>query len=394
MRSTLRLLILFLLLSLSPLALADTAADITAGTIVTNARGAVVKEATDRRPKTSLLKDRGREFYDVSLPEDSACHHIYLELVGQPVPYKVEAQDAAGLWQTVAQAEHPFAHQYFKVEGLRQFRLSPAEPTKKAAPGEIYLYGQGERPEHIQLWQMPEGKMDMMLIVAHPDDELLWFGGTIPYYAGVRDKKLLNVYMAPCTDRRRTELLNGLWHSGQGIYPVLGPFRDIRAKTLQEANGAWGKGRIDRFLVGLLRQWQPDVVLTHAANGEYGHGAHKATSEGAVRAVQQAALASERHSESEAFGLWEVKKLYLHLGGAKGRIEMDWSAPQDRFQGRSSIEVAAESFAKHVSQQGFNMPADDSRLTNRVFQLVHSTVGEDKLKDDFLEHVGEQLAER
>lgn len=54
--------------------------------------------------------------------------------------------------------------------------------------GELYVYGAGEVPSEVQRWGMPSGKMDMMLIVAHPDDELLWFGGTIPYYAGQLNK--------------------------------------------------------------------------------------------------------------------------------------------------------------------------------------------------------------
>lgn len=109
---------------------------------------------------------------------------------------------------------------------------------------ELSVFGPGEVPGEVQRWEIPGGKMDMMLIVAHPDDELIWFGGTIPCYAGQLGKKLLNVYMTCGADYRRTELLNGLWHCGQRIYPIIGRFRYARVKTLDECNAKWGAKKV------------------------------------------------------------------------------------------------------------------------------------------------------
>lgn len=382
-----RLCLLLAALLLTCSALADEASDITSQALIRNARGQEVAELTDRRPQTSLAKDGGKAHYTITLPEGLTCAHLYVEQASRPVRLRVEVQDAAGQWQKASASDHPFLHQYMKLDGLSRFRLTSDEAGRIAVLGELYLFGEGELPGFVQRWQMPEGKMDMMQIVAHPDDELLWFGGAIPYYAGVRGKKLLNVYMAPTGYRRQTEMLNGLWHAGQRLYPVLGPFRDVSSRTLKQGNEAWGQYRIERFIVDLLRQWQPDVVLTHAQNGEYGHGAHRATSAGAAAAVAKAAVDQHYKDSAQAYGTWQVKKLYRHLGGEEGRLQMDWTGPQDCFGGRSCIEVASEAFSRYLTQQRFQMPEDGSRLDNRIFQLVHSTVGEDEEKDDFFEHV-------
>lgn len=382
-------LILFLFIFLPPpSASAGTAPDITSQCLVTNARGLPVSEATDRKPRTSLQKQKkaDKAFFTVSLPQP--VYHIYVELVKDPLPLVIQVEGEGG-WRTVAQAEYPFAHQYFAVPGLTRFRIAARDPIKEGPSlGELYLFGEGEVPPQVQRWQMPSGKMDMMLIVAHPDDELLWFGGTIPTYAGQRGMKLLNVYMVPGTDLRRTELLNGLWHCGQTLYPLFGPFRDLRAGTAEAVYGVWGKKRVQQTITAWLRRWQPDVVLTHAVGGEYGHGAHRATSRGVQEAIKASADAAMYPQSPVDAGPWQVKKLYLHLGGAQGRLEMDWHQPLAAFGGETSYQVAAEAFAMHLSQQSFKMPTDDSRLTNARFQLVFSRVGTDTSAKDFLEHVG------
>ncbi|MBQ8080714.1 MAG: PIG-L family deacetylase [Clostridia bacterium] len=62
----------------------------------------------------------------------------------------------------------------------------------------------------------------MLLLSAHPDDELLWFGGTLPTYAGERGKQVQLVYLAHGDARRKNELLDGLWTCGVHAYPVIG----------------------------------------------------------------------------------------------------------------------------------------------------------------------------
>jgi len=381
-----RLCLLCLLLCLAPLARAETSGDITRRCSVTDDRGRAVIKATDRRPKSAHRELTG--YYTVTMPKRSPVCHIYVQLHGEPQRLAIQAPDAQG-WVTVAQSGFAFAHQYFAVESLTAFRIVRADG---GMPGpvisELFVYGPGEVPGEVQRWEMPSGKMDMMLIVAHPDDELIWFGGTIPCYAGQLGKKLLNVYMTCGTDYRRTELLNGLWHCGQRIYPIIGRFRDARVKTLDECNAKWGAKRVQETITAWLRQWRPDVVLTHSAWGEYGHGAHRATADGVLQAVKASGQADNFGQSAEAFGVWEVKKLYLHLGGEKNRILMDWRRPLDAFEGATAYEVAVEALAFHQSQDTWKIANEKSRFSSARFDLVHTTVGADARRDDFFEHIG------
>ena len=386
MRKILLLLcLLLLLLCLVPLTHAETARDITSRCKVSDDRNQEVIKATDRRSKSAH-----RELtcsYTVKLPRHSPAYHIYIQLHGDPQPLAIQIPDGEG-WVTVAKSQYAFAHQYFAVEGLTSFRIVRADGEKPGPTlSELYVYGAGEVPPEVQRWEMPSGKMDMMLIVSHPDDELLWFGGAIPYYAGQLGKKFLNVYMTCGADYRRTELLNGLWHCGQRLYPIIGHFRDTRAMTLDDCYAKWGANRTQLTITGWLRHWQPDVVLTHSAYGEYGHGAHRATADGVLQAVKASGKAEKFSPSAEAFGVWEVKKLYQHLGGEKNSILMDWHRPLAAFEGKTSFDVACEALALHLSQDTWKMPKEGTRFSCARFDLVYTTVGTDVRKDDFFEHI-------
>lgn len=84
----------------------------------------------------------------------------------------------------------------------------------------------------------------MMLVVAHPDDDLLWFGGLLPYYAGEKGLRVQVVYLAPTSTSRRTELLAALWECGVTAYPTFLGFHDKQAKDLNGQYKMWRKSRV------------------------------------------------------------------------------------------------------------------------------------------------------
>ncbi len=61
----------------------------------------------------------------------------------------------------------------------------------------------GIPPDTVQICQKPGEKVDMILIAGHPDDELLWFGGLLPYYAGELKKSVLFITAAMTRTIRR-----------------------------------------------------------------------------------------------------------------------------------------------------------------------------------------------
>ena len=363
------------------------------GTVAAQADEAaeITEQAAFSVKKPKLLLDGDLATYwsgdvlEITLPEDAACHALYLSFFDTP-PSLVVSVQAEGSWQRVCAQPQPYYNACVKLEeGATKLRLENAR-GESFSVSEIHLFGEGELPAWVQQWQPFTGKADLMVLAAHPDDELLFMGGTIPYYAGERGKKVIVVYMTfPRQKERYNELLDGLWHCGVREYPQLSPFRDVvtrDADAFVESLG--GETVVMGYIVEVLRKYQPDVVVTHDRDGESGHGAHKAASRLMREGIHLAANASYQPAKGKP---WQVKKLYLHLY-KYNKVRMDWYQPLTAFGGKDAMTVATEAFECHVSQvkSGTDM-GSGLRRDNSSFGLWFSSVGEDVEKNDFFEHI-------
>ena len=141
------------------------------------------------------------------------------------------------------------------------------------------------------------------------------------------------------------------------------------------------------------------MVLTHDVNGEYGHGAHRVCADAALRCVDYAADAGKYADSAAQYGVWQVKKLYLHLY-SEGVLEMDWDQPLSALDGRTGYQAALDAYAWHVSQheagqknpktgkfEYFTVEPRDSDYSCCRFGLAYSAVGPDVEKNDFLENI-------
>ena len=75
-----------------------------------------------------------------------------------------------------------YVHKFIRLEqDVASFVL-----TMPAYSGltDLYAFSEGALPDWVQLWQPPCERADLMVMPAHADDEFLWFGGAMPYYAG------------------------------------------------------------------------------------------------------------------------------------------------------------------------------------------------------------------
>lgn len=63
---------------------------------------------------------------------------------------------------------------------------------------------------------------------------------------------------------------------------------------------------------------------------------------------------------------------------------MDWRRPLDAFEGATAYEVAVEALAFHQPQDTWKIANEKSRFSSVRFDLVHTTVGADVRRDDFL----------
>lgn len=389
-----KLIWLLLPLLLLPLcALGDTARDITGECrfVVPNNKGNV-PYLRDRNEMTAASAEAYRYPHITINVGETPVAAVYVEFGRNPMPFDV-LKKVGGEWVVIARSdEGEYAQHYAEFEPQTEpfrIRFDTGNMARTLVVREIYVFSEGERDEEIvHTWDAPVEKADILFIATHPDDEILWFGGAIPTYAGARGCAVQVLYATCCYDYRRLELLNGLWHCGVRNYPEIGPFEDFSEEHVDAVFAVWGKKAIETYLVQQIRRFRPEVVVTQDANGEYGHSQHKAVSASVQRAVELAADPAYDPGSAAQYGAWEVKKLYLHLGDAPTLV-MDWEQPLDFFGGKTALTVAREAFTYHKSQnqEKFSVPGPGEACDSTLYTLARSTVGEDSAGGDFLENI-------
>ena len=320
--------------------------------------------------------------------EGESIAAVYIQFYRTGTAFDVQTQNGEGKWQTAASCVTDYLTGYVRLETpASAVRIVPKSGRMYVA--EVHAFAEGDTPDWVQRWEPPLEKADLLLISGHPDDEILFMGGTLPYYAGELGKAVQVAYLVPSMPYRRLELLDGLWLCGVRNYPDLGPFADRYSFSLNELYRmkGWAKDSVERYVTGLYRRYRPEVVVTHDVNGEYGHAVHRAAAAAAAQCVTLAADESYQEKRLAYTEPWQVKKLYLHLYG-ENTLRMDWRKPLERFGGRTAFDMAETAFACHISQQRTDYKVEDfGPYDNAVFGLAFTAVEEDVEKNDFFEHI-------
>ena len=165
--------LMLLLLLLAVPALAQDAADITAeAKIVSSSRVWAAVRATDRDYSTAWTSDKER-YPSLEITSKTPCYGLYVCFGEDVKPWNVQVLQGKK-WTTVATGDGLYAHEYLPLDGLTHFRITYDDGTKcKLSVTELYLLSQGDVPAFVQRWQPTVEKADLMLLVAHPDDEIL-----------------------------------------------------------------------------------------------------------------------------------------------------------------------------------------------------------------------------
>ena len=281
-----------------------------------------------------------------------------------------------------------FAHRYIPFEGEESLRLVlKGQKDRGFALSEFFVLAGAEPPSWVQRWEPQFERADLLVLVAHPDDELIWMGGALPYYTKERKLDVAVAYLTCSNPLRRSELLNGLWTAGIRHYPYIGEFRDRRLSRIKDIYQMWGgREKVEEHIVSLYRRLKPRVVLSHDLQGEYGHPAHVICARNAVTAFDIAADSKIYPESAELYGVWNVSKLYLHLY-AENQIEMDWEQPLDSLGGVTPLEITRDAFNQHRSQRSKISVEVKGPHSAARFGLVSSLVGDDERKNDFFENI-------
>ncbi len=352
----------------------------------------IQKYIKDRKYDTEWASRKEAEpWIHVTAPEGALCSGVYICFSAkEPIPWKVQVPQGDG-WATIARGAGKYLHEYAALPDVSVFRITT--DTGDAAQlrvAELYVLGEGDLPGWVQIWEPTPQKADILLLIAHPDDEYVFFGGLLPDYAVERGCSVVVALMTAYDFQRVAELLNGLWRCGVRTYPSIGRFTDRFSKSAKDAYRiCGGKEAVQRYVIALFRKYRPEVVVTHDLKGEYGHGMHMACADASLACAAFAADPAQDTESAESYGVWQIRKLYLHLYPDRP-IHMDWEKPLSAFGGQTGREAANEALKCHTSQQGTSFTAvypAGHKYSASDFGLAFSTVGEDRLKNDFLENI-------
>ena len=172
-------------------------------------------------------------YLGISSPEP--MYGLYLCFREMPDSYVIQRRENDE-WVDLLEGDTRFYHVFYELSGETDIRIFSTQQKKhRLMLNELFVFGAGDVPDWVQRWNDTEEKADILFLVAHPDDELIFLAGAIPTYDVELEKRVVVAYLTFANKTRRSEALNGLWTMGVRNYPVFGPFPDAEGSL--QGNG-------------------------------------------------------------------------------------------------------------------------------------------------------------
>lgn len=390
-----KIILAFLSLVLLCTGVRAASADRTTDAPTSYAKKSTYADARKRKSLVNRLGDRDEgTYYSFSKDEwvsvrwkNAEVDFVYFEWTDKigvdPAPYTIELLDADGGVLETREGEPYWNNGVEIAEGVFGVRLTPHADAELCT---LIPYI-GGAPKDYHPWQPTVQKAGFLVIAMHPDDDCLFMGNVVATYGAERGFNGTILYLATRTRVRRTEALNGAWIMGLRTYPLMAGLPNIGAKYREARKNEFLPEDVERVLVRYLRRLKPEVAVTHDDNGEYGHWQHIMIAETIRLAVKDAADPAYDPDSASQYGVWQVKKLYLHLA-AENPIFITATEPLAAFDGRTGLEVAQEAYQCHQSQRLWNhLCNNENECSLERFGLVFSTVGLDTGINDLFEHI-------
>jgi len=386
-----------ILCSFVPVAFAAAASDITkycAFTPSSNASG--FRYATDGQYATKWSSAKSSTHaIGFTISASHPIGGIYFIWSAAPASWELFAQEGNGDYTSIRTGgAEGYLTQYVSVPspyaGYRTFRLNitPVSSSSSVDLAEMTVFGPGDAPYYAPSWQPFTGRIDLLTIVSHPDDEALYMSVPMVTYAN-QGKSCETVFMTygTTTSIRRYEAQECAWSLGNKTYPVMGSFPDVKTTSRDAMARYWSTDGAVGFLVEQIRKYKPSVVVTHDVNGEYGHGAHMLTQYATALAFQYAADPARYPDSANRYGTWQAGKLYVHLSNQNTLALMSLTETCPTFGGRTILKVIQDAYIRHDSQLPGRALPTSGAYDMRKFGLVLTNVGSDAAKNSMFENV-------
>ena len=384
------LILILLLTALAAVAEAAQAPDLTSRCDYDLNGSHSVKALTDRKFTTYWESKKSLHPY-VIITSPEPVYGLYLCFRTLPEQYEIQAARGED-WVTVQAGDQPYYHAFYPLGGELKIRiLATGEAKETIGFNEISVFGEGKVPAWVQRWEPTPEKTDLLFVIAHPEEEALYLGGAIPYYACGKQCSVAVATLTQVNTTRRSELLNSLWSMGYRYYPIIGSFRDAKGKDAKAAFKSAGREDVYAFVTGAIRQTKPEVIVTMDESGEGKNGQRMMAAEACRECFSRAADASQDPDSAKTWGTWQAQKLYLHLYG-DDPTRFDWTRRVENMGGWTGIGLAYRAFQYYKTRESTDLTVFGTGTTyaNDTFGLAETLVGPDEEKNDFLEHIPEE----
>lgn len=274
--------------------------------------------------------------------------------------------DAEGdcVWEETA-AEERLDLCFFAPDGA--YGVTVSFPQKECCVSELAVYGEGELPASVQRWEAPLESPAFLLVCGYPGDELLYFGGLIPYC--VSNGIPFDIVYIASYDRERTEeALQALWSLGVENEPVFLGCGNRHNRDVSYLLVNWKEKRTAAALAATVDSIAPYVIVTFPETGEtdrlfdFKDGWGKQRSFGEAQTAAAGRIAGLAMQQRREDGLVDIPVL-VKTDGAGMTVPV--SDALGAYGDRSGTEVARETylnFYKDLKTYGYE-PCDTLTLT-------------------------------
>lgn len=296
----------------------------------------------------SFVEFNPGEYMQLTWKEGVSAHMLCLQWIRLPIDATIRFFGADG----VILSEQPVSPFYDTVNEIPSEALSLQLIAGNSGMtlGHVQVFSEGRLPEPFFFWQPTPDNLDYLLVATHPDDDTLFLGAVIPILGAEQGHTGTVAFMTASKRERISEAERGVWTMGSPYYPIFLGFPDIPQTERKDGEKQFQTDTLVAALVKLFRKHKPLVVFTQDAKGEYGHWQHMRVSAAVVEASKRCADPSYDPSSADEYGVWEVKKCYVHLYKDNPLI-FDIDTPLASMDGKTAFQIAKEAFAKHESQQ-------------------------------------------
>lgn len=171
-----------------------------------------------------------------------------------------------------------------------------------------------------------------IVIVAHPDDETIWMGGTLLLFSEV-SWTIFSLCRASDPDRSLK------FHKACRVYRAQAKMSDIEDEGIM--NIAESVPKIQKAILQQLRGRRFRYIFTHSPNGEYGHPRHKGVSRAVRGLLKERSIISD-----ESFGFAYVLDEEKGCAKPKERFHFRVLLPPALFQKKREIISSLYGFSK------------------------------------------------